>query len=334
MFEDLDKFDLSRNFTIIVFSAILIGYVALSFNELFVYECDNIGDCFDFDRRMARLSIWDVNWIETDLRHSIHFLLLVTSYQLFHNYKVLVLASSVLLLVVTYLLTLNMAGKRFAGILAVAVVLQSSIFYNYDTSVTYPSFWALLFVTCIYLSTTKTWYLSPIPYLAAIPAKAIVALFIPSILIFEWFVNRKAFKLFSVISVVGIILIFSFVQLSEPSVGGFLLLNEFHPQKFAGGFVSWMWQGFADDQSTLLILVVAGFLILLNRKRIRNSSPMLMLVLAMILTSPILTGFTTYSIWPYRMLPLVVFIGVMVGMVASNFNRIDLKMFGIKSHQS
>ena len=304
--------------------AILAGYWAFTVGELFVDECTNLGDCFDFDRRMIRLYVWDIDWVQTDLRHSVHFLLLETSYQLFHNYKLLVLASSTLLLVVSYLFTVNMAEKRLAGIVAVIVILQSSIFYGYDTSVTYPSFWALLFVTALYLTTTKAWYLAPLPYIISIPAKAITALYMPGVLVFEFFYNRKAFYMFSVMGIVGLILLFSFVQFLG---NDFLVIHDIHLQKFLGGFVSWMWQGFADDQITLLLLVIGGFLLLFNRKKIKNSKPVLLLVLGMILTSPILTGMTTYSIWPYRMLPLVVLIGLMVGMVVSNYNKIDLKMF-------
>lgn len=330
MLQKIIDFEITKEASIIVMIVILIGYVGVSFNELFVDECTVLGDCFDFDRRMSRLAVWDINWIEKDLRHFIHFGLLEISYQLFQNYKVLVLASSVLLLVVTYLFTVNMAGKRIAGILAVGIVLQSSIFYDYDTSVTYPSFWALLFVTSLYLTTTKSWYLSSISYIFTIPAKAITALYMPGVLAFLWFKNRSAFKMFSVLSVVGLILIFSFVQLSERTVGGFYLINDLHLQKFLGGFVSWMWQGFADDQVTLLLLVVGMFFIFQNRKRINNSNAIISLIFGMILTSPILTGMTTYSIWPYRMLPIVVLTALMIGMVFANLDKIDLKMFQLK----
>lgn len=326
-----EGFDLSKDWTFVFMVAIIGIYIGVSFNELWFDECEGVGNCFDFDRRMSRLHVWDIDWVENDFRHSLHFLLLESSYQLFQNYKVLVLASSVLLLVVTYLLTVNLAGKRLAGIMAVIVVLQSSVFYNYDTSVTYPSFWALLFITSIYLSTTKGWYLSVVPYIFSVPAKAITILFLPAILVFEFFYNRKVFYIFSVLTVVGTVLIFSIKTFSVPALGGLVVIQDLHLRKFAGGFVSWMWQGFADDQSTLLILVVAGFLLLFNRKKIKNSKPVLFLVLGMILTSPILTGMSTYSIWPYRMLPLVVLIGVMAGMVVSNYEKLNLKkMFQLK----
>jgi len=326
-----EGFDLSKDWTF-VFMIVIIGmYIGISFNELWLDECEGVGSCFDYDRRMSRLYVWDVDWIENDFRHSLHFLLLETSYQLFQNYKVLVLASSVMLLVVTYLLTVNLAEKRLAGIVSVGVVLQSSIFYTYDTSVTYPSFWALLFIFALYLSTTKRWYVSVVPYIFSVPAKAITILFLPAILIFEFFYNRKAFYIFSVLAGIGVVLIFSIKQFSVPALGGLVVIQEIHLRKFAGGFVSWMWQGFADDQSTLLILVVTGFLLLMNWKKIKNSKPVLLLVLGMILTSPILTGMSTYSIWPYRMLPLVVIIGVMAGMLVANYDKLNLKkMFQIK----
>lgn len=326
-------FDISPTYSAIILAGVIIIYSSVMFFiELFVPECTGLEDCFDFDRRMARLYVWDVGWIDNDFRHMLHMGLLTLSYQLFGNYKVLVLASSALLLVVSYLLTTVLSGKRIGGFISIAVILQSSIFFNYDTSVTYPSFWALLFVTAVYLATTTKQYLSPIPYVLSIPAKALTALFLPGLLAFLWLEGKKKlFVSYLVISGLGLSSIFLFEFLNSKDVGGLFLFSEVDYSKFFMGFVSWMWKGFGSDQITLMILVVFGALLFFNRKKIPHSGSVLALSGSMVLISPILTGLTTYDIWPYRMLPLVVFTGVIVGMVISNIDKINLKMFLAKA---
>lgn len=331
----ISEIDLSDDISKIALISILILYVGLSLNELFVDECTGLGECAihdqvwsdDFDRRMAKLHVWNIDWIFQDFRHSIHLGLLVLSFELFHNYKILVMASSVLLLIVTYAFTLKIAEKNIAGIVAVLVLLQSSIFHNYDTSVTYPPFWALLFVASLYLSTVKKWWIFPVPFFIAIPAKAITGLFIPAVLAFEWFYNRKAFKVFLILCTSLIIIFLVFNQFANRSLGGFYVIDDFRLQNFLGGFVSWMWQGFGSDQITLLLFIIFGFLLFFNRKQIKNSSAILALILGMVLTSPILNGLTTYSVWPYRELPFVVVISLTVGLVIANIDKINLKMF-------
>lgn len=329
MLEKLSEFDISKLHTSLILGIILVGYVGVTtYFEMWTPECQGLEECFDYDRRMARLAVWDFDWIKTDLRHTLHMGLLVISYQLFGSYTVLVLASSVLLLVVTYLFTTILSGKRFGGLVAVIVVLQSSIFYNYDTSVTYPSFWALLFLTSLYLLHTKKWALSPLPFIASIPAKSLTALFIPGVLAWCWFEKRKKmFYVYIVLTIIGFGLIFSSDQFSQRDRGGFSLITHFDPEMVLEGFVSWMWKGFGSDQSTLLLLVVFIFLLFLNRKKIEHSNAVLSMTVTMIFISPVLIGMTTYDVWPYRMLPLVVMIGVMVGMVIANLDKINLKMF-------
>lgn len=331
----LGEIDLSDGISKIILICILILYVGFSVTELWTDECTGLGECAihdqvwsdDFDRRMAKLHVWNIDWIFNDFRHSVHLGLLVLSFELFHNYKILVMASSVLLLVVTYAFTLKIAEKNIAGIVAVLVLLQSSIFHNYDTSVTYPPFWALLFVTSLYLSTVKKWWIFPVPFFLAIPAKAITGLYIPAVLAFEWFYNRKAFKVFLVLCVSLVLIFIGFDQFTNRKLGGFYVIDEFRLQNFLGGFVSWMWQGFGYDQVTLLLFIIFGFLLFFNRKQIKNSSAILALTLGMVLTSPILNGLTSYSVWAYRELPLVVVISLIVGLVIANINKINLKMF-------
>jgi hypothetical protein len=331
--EKIANFDLSNRQATYLLLAILSAYVLISVNEVFEDECTGLFSCHDYDRRMARLYVWDVNWFVDDFRHIVHFGLLVLSDNIFGNAKVLVLGSSVILLVVTYLFTYKITGKYFGSIIAVLIVMQSSVFYVYDVSVTYPTFWATLFITSLYLITTKSYYLSAIPFIISVPAKGITALFWPSIIIFIMLahipkhVKVRSLIIYAVIGIVSLGLVLSITVLSDKYSGGFLVFNKFDPMKFASGFISWTWKGFADDQSTLLILFITTGFLWFNRKKIPNANAMLGLIFSMIFISPILTGMTTYDVWPYRMLPVVVIVAVNTGLIISHLSKIDFSMF-------
>ncbi len=320
--------------TYFILSVMFFLYIALSFGELFVPECTGLTDCYDFNRRMARIAVWDIDWITDDFRHVIHLGLLVFSEQVFGNAKFLVLVSSVLLLGLTYLLTINLTGKRIAGVVACLIVISSNIFRTYDTSVTYPSFWATLYIFSLYLITTKFWASSFIPYVISIPAKAITPFFYPSTLAFILFSDCQTKKtklitlaIFLSVLLFGVILLLIVNTVSSATSGGFLLVNDFRLNDFVGGFFSWMWKGFADDQITLMMLFVFGFMVFMNRKVIRNSKPVLALLVGMIMISPILIGMTTYDVWTYRQVPLVIVVGILGGMIVAFADKINWNAF-------
>lgn len=320
--EQIMNFDLSKRQNTLILLLILGVYSGITSFELFVDECTGYRNCYDFDRRMSRLYVWDTSWIEHDFRHFIHLSLLTLSDQLFHNYKVLVLVSSVLLLYVTYLLATSITKKRIGGLLAIGITLQSSIFYNYDTSVTYPSFWALLFLSSIYFTRTKYWFISPILFIISVPAKALTALFLPALLLFVLFSDTKEKKkiliTYLIIIAVGLAVILGVPQLSS-KVGGFLLFNNLDIDKFTEGFFSWIWKGFGSDQLTIVFLAF-GTSILLSKK-IKNGKAVVLLCFGMILMSPVIIGMTTYDVWPYRMLPIVSGISIMIALVFTNMDK-------------
>lgn len=329
----MQSIDVTEKSTVLILVAILFFYIAFSFNELFVDECTGLGDCFDYDRRMGRIAVWDINWFKEDFRHFVHLALLVFSIELFGNAKVLVLISSAILLLLTYLVTFNLTGKRIAGITALLVVLSSSIFRIYDTSVTYPSFWATLFVFSMYVWTTRFWASSTVSYLTTIPAKAVTVFFFPAfigfVLLSDCQTKKTKVKLLAIFLVlIGSGLIFVFVidnKLPFP----FFTLEYFTPMNFISGFVSWMWKGFAGDQITLLLLFASGFIVFSNRKVIRNSKPVLAMLAGLVLTSPFLISLTTYDVWPYRELPLVIVIGILTGMLVGFVDKINWKAFSL-----
>ena len=320
--QKLSKFDLTKKQNFLILILILGVYTTIASIDLLEPECSGYRECHDYDRRMSKLYIWDTSWLEDDFRHFVHLGLLTLSGEIFDNYRVLVLASSVLLLYVTYLLAVSITGKRIGGIVAIGITLQSSIFFIYDTSVTYPSFWALLFLSSLYFTRTKYWVLSPILFAISIPAKALTVLFLPALLLFVLLSDtknkKKIFVTYLILSIVGLVLLFSVDQLNS-RVGGFLLFNNLDFDKFIEGFVSWIWKGFAQDQLTIVFLAFGTSILL--RNRIKNGVAVVVFCFGMILMSPVLIGMTTYDVWPYRMLPIVSGISIMIALVFCNIDK-------------
>lgn len=328
-FVKISQFELSKERALLIVIAILGSYFIMTFAELFTPECTGYLTCHDFDRRMARLYQWSVQDIVNDFRHSIHLGLLVLSQQVFGNYMVLSWISSGILLLLTYLFTIRITNRRFAGILAMLILFQSSIFRDYATSVTYPSFWAVLFIFALYMSINKKWFVAPISSILAVPAKSLSGLFMPATIVFVWFsdldkkLRKKMVIIYVCILVIG--LVAGYFVYSNQVIKGTLVPLEFRPNKIIDGLGSWA-NSFRGDRASLMLLITAIPLLWLIRN-VPYSKSLLFLLVGMLLVSVFIRGFTTYDNWPYRFLPHVVIIGVMYGFIFTNLSKIYYEMF-------
>jgi len=332
----LSQFEISKKRAILFIIVILGSYFILNFNSLFEDECSGYLACHDFDRRMARLYVWSLDDIKNDFRHSLHLGLLVLSGEVFGNYKVLSLVSSGILLLLTYLFTVRITNKRIAGILAMVVLFQSSIFRDYATSVTYPSFWACLFIFALYMSINKRWFVAPFSSILAVPAKSLSGLFMPATMLFVWFSDLdKKLRKRIVLIYLGIIVIGLgvgyFVYVNE-IVKGTLVPLEFRPYGLVEGVGSWA-NSFREDKISFALLVTAIPMLWMIRQ-VPYSKSLLFLLVGMLLVSVFIRGFTTYDNWPYRFLPHIVIISMMYGFIFANLNKIYYESFRFPSLMS
>jgi len=178
---------------------------------------------------------------------TIHFGLFLTtsSMQLFDNYKVIPFIASIALLVLTYLFTFEISKKRFAGVIAMVIVLQSGIFLFYDTTVAYPNYWIVFYLLSLYL-VYKKWPLSPISYVLSATSKGLTAVFFPMTLFFIYKANITKQKKIRLAISYGIIVL----------LGGtiiFFMGQSFGPADvpFSGFNSHDFWMGFAAFSSSL-----------------------------------------------------------------------------------
>lgn len=239
------------------------------------------------------------------------YILLNISLNIFGNIRVVPFLASIGLLVLTYYTTKEISGKRFAGIVAMVVVLQSNVFLTYDTSATYDNFWILLYLFSLY-TIFKKWPLSPISYVLSIFSKSITAMFLPMTLFFIYKTNMPRQKKIRIAIAYGIIIALGIAALTVFNIGK---SGEFDANDFWRGFTSWAFQLRFDGLILIFILPLIVGLFIISRRDIAHADSIMILIIGMLLSAPFLQGFTDFTNQPYRFVPLVVFFAIGVGTI-------------------
>jgi len=306
------NFEISKKTAALVI-VILIGvYSSLSVGELL--DDKYHPDFYHlFKERLETYSPTDFQ--STPLTKHVQYFLETTSMQVFGYYEVIPFIASIALLVLTYLVTVELSKKRFAGIIAMVIVLQSHVFLIYDTSVSYPNFWILFYLLSLYLI-FKKWQLSSVSYVLSVLSKALTAPFLPMTLFFVYRakISRKKKKQillsYVLIGAIGVI----FLSITDETLTNTI---EFSNHDFWSGFSS-IYLALRFDGLVLLFLLPVTFgLFIASSKGIRYADTMMFFIMAAILSAPFVQAYSHSINVPYRFLPLIVFFAIGVGLLLS-----------------
>ncbi len=317
LFTKIFRFEISKKITIISIIIILGIYIGITAGEL-----QNEEVWLDYENVKNRLEVWSIDQATNLSEPHVRYFLLSTSMSLFGNYAVIPFLASIALLLTVYAITKEITKKRFAGVIAMLVVIQSNVFLTYDTSVTYDNFWILFYLLSLY-TILRAWPASPIFYLLSIPSKALTAVFLPMSLFFIYNseIQRKKklilLGVYGIIGIVGIIAISSF----NASLPGTEIVKS--NLGFWQGFTSMAFQLRFDVLVTLFLIPLIVGLFIASRKGYRHADSVLVMIGIFLLTAPFLTGFTNMTNQPYRFMPLVVFFAMGVGVLLSKTNSED-----------
>ena len=162
--EKIRTVEIPKRVTIVSLAVILVVYVGLSAPELFLDESKQWADYVSV--LLPGLEIWpsgesDDIYVQEQNDRYVRMFLLDVSFDVFQNIKLLPFIASILVVVFTYLITVQFCKKRFAGMIAVIVLLQSYTFLKFDTIAVYENFWVLFFLISLYVI-EKKWFLSPV----------------------------------------------------------------------------------------------------------------------------------------------------------------------------
>jgi len=249
----------------------------------------------------------------------VKFFFLSSSLELFDNIRIIPFLASIALLFLTYFVTIKITNKRFAGIVAFVVLLQSNLFLSYDTSATYENFWILFYLLSLYLM-YRFWPLSSIAYILSTLAKPLTLAFLPMSIFFilrsEIEKKKKMLILSSYVAVVlvSVTLVVSLgINVSGRTEG-------FSYQEFLMGFTSFAYQLRFDGLILLFLIPLIFGLFVASIKKVKNAESVMTLVLGTLLITPLLTGFTVETNQPYRFIPLIVFFAIGVGTLLTKRN--------------
>ena len=316
--EKIRTFEISKRVSVISLAIILVVYVGLSTPELFIDESTQWSDYRILEEG---LEIWpfgqsdDVIIQEQNDRY-VRMFLLDASLDVFQNIKLLPFIASILVVVFTYLITVQFCQKRFAGIISVIVLLQSYTFLKYDTVAVYENFWVLFFLISLYVI-EKKWFLSPVFYILTFFTKAFAAPFFLMTLFttYRSQISTRTKIAILISYIVAVVLVISLVLASDSVYQDIVEVNE---TKFILGFQSISSQLRFDIFFIMTLLPLTVGLMFLSKNKLKHADSILILIFGTIITSPLLVMFTFhYEILPYRFVPLLVFFSIGIGMFFS-----------------
>ncbi|WP_016940155.1 hypothetical protein [Candidatus Nitrosopumilus sediminis] len=310
LFEKIFSFEISKKTSLIVLVILLTIYIISSAGELATQE-----NLEDYVGVKNRLETWSVDKI-TSFEPHVRYALLSASMNLFGSYKIIPFLASIALLITTYLITTKITNKRFAGIISTIILLQSSVFLTYDTTVSYTNFWILFYLASLY-AVYRFWPLSPVAYMLSILSKALTVAFLPMSIYFilRSQIPRKQKIIVSSITA-GMILAGGLAATGSlsPTQG---TEEAFDAKEFQMGLTSFAYQLRSDGAVMLFMIPLMVGLFIVSRKGVKHGESMMVFISGMLLVAPILTGFTTQTNQPYRFVPLVVFFAMGVGVLLS-----------------
>jgi len=243
--------------------------------------------------------------------------LLYSSLTVFQNVKLVSFLASISLILLTYFFTVKISQKRFAGLVAMVILLQSHTFLRYDTTATFSNFWTLFYVLSLYLI-YKKWQLSPLSYIASIFSKPLTATFLPMTLfvVFRSKASRKNKIILTISYLVIIGILAAGVLLISDSPYRNSLIN-FDIAEFWSGFTAWAFQLRIDGLVLVFLLPLIVGLFLKARQGNQELDSILVLIAGILFAAPLLAGFTEFNLQPYRWIPLIVFFAIGVGALFS-----------------
>ncbi len=315
--EKIRTFEIPKRVAIISLAVILCVYIGLSAPELSLDEGKNWNDYSAV--LLPALEIWpfgqtDNVYVQEQNDRYVRMFLLDVSLDIFQNIKLLPFVASILVVVFTYLVTVQFCQKRFAG---------SYTFLKFDTVAVYENFWVLFFLISLYMI-EKKWFLSPVFYILAFYTKAYVA---PFFLMTLFTTYRSQISRRTKIAILISYFVIVSAAISLIFVGDTVYPDviDVNSSKFILGFQVIIAQLRFDLFFIMALLPVTVGLIFLSKNKLKHADSILILIFGTIIASPILVTFTYhYEILPYRFIPLLVFFSIGVGMFFSKNSKIHV----------
>jgi len=292
-----------NNVCLVLLFALMTSYAVFTFHEINIH--DEYPDYYD--NVVPYIMSCELDEIPSrngeTTRSPIKWYMVCLSYHVFGNENVIPALFSILLIPATFQLGSQLGSSRITGLVSAMVLVSSPMFNRWDTSATYDQIWTFFLVLSMILITHPK--VSPAVYVLSVLAKGLSLLYAPMIF-YQYVKNVKDKRLVSILLAMFII---SGIIISVTGFGGSI---EFDGEEFVKGF--YIWYFYFGDPLVMGFPVVVLLLISL-RKNIKNYDVVVFWIIGIILTTPLILGFTNQLIHPYRFVPFTIFYGIGIGMI-------------------
>ena len=314
------NFEISKKVAIIIGLVILSVYIGFSIPELFLDESEQWSD---YSILVNALEIWPSTdstsvYVKEQNTRYVRMILLDFSQEFFQNIKILPFTASILTVVFTALIAIQISKKRLAGIIAMIVLLQSVTFTDYDTIAVYENFWVLFYLISIYLINKRWWHTSPIAFLLSIFTKAFTATYFWMNLFFIYRseIPKKSKLILFGSYAVAVSIMYLIFDNGRSIIYDDIIRYDFNA--FLDGFTGWGNSMQLDPLIVLCILPLTVGLFIKSLKGLKQADSILLILAGSILAGPLISLITDfYFILPYRFIPFVIFTAIGIGIIFS-----------------
>ena len=314
------NFEISKKVAIIIGLVILSVYIGFSIPELFLDESEQWSD---YSILVNALEIWPSTdsmnvYVKEQNTRYVRMILLDFSQEFFQNIKILPFTASILTVVFTALIAIQISKKRLAGIIAMIVLLQSVTFTDFDTIAVYENFWVLFYLISIYLINKRWWHTSPITFLLSIFTKALTATYFWMNLFFIYRseIPKKSKLILFGSYAVAVSIMYLIFDFCRSIIYDYIIRYDFNA--FLDGFTGWGNSMQLDPLIVLCILPLTVGLFIKSLKGLKQADSILLILAGSILAGPLISLITDfYFILPYRFIPFVIFTAIGIGIIFS-----------------
>jgi len=317
------NFEISKKIAIISGIIILTIYIGFSIPELSINEIDQWPDFLVLE---SALNIWPSTdhpsiYVKEQNTRYVRMALLDFSQDFFQNIKFLPFLASISVVILTALITIQIAKKRLAGLIAMLVLLQSKTFTDFDTVAVYENFWVLFHLLSLYSIQKKWWHSSPISFILSIFTKAFVVTYFWMNLFYIYRSEISKKTKFFLFGSYGVILGITYLIFENGRSIIYDDIVRFDFTAFLEGFTGWGNSMQLDPLVILCILPIIIGLFIKSLNGIKQSDSILIMLAGTILAGPLISLVTDfYFILPYRFIPFIVFVAIGIGIIFSKKN--------------
>jgi len=317
------NFEISKKIAIISGIVILTIYIGLTIPELSINEIDQWPD---FLVLKSALNIWPSTdhfsvYVKEQNTRYVRMALLDFSQDFFQNIKFLPFLASISVVILTALITIQITKKRFAGLIAMLVLLQSVTFTDFDTVAVYENFWVLFHLISLYSIQKRWWHSSPISFILSIFTKAFIATYFWMNLFYIYRSEISKKTKFFLFGSYGAVLGITYMIFESGRSIIYDDIVRFDFIAFLEGFTGWGNSMQLDPFAILCILPIAIGLFIKSLNGIKQSDSILFMLAGTILAGPLISLVTDfYFILPYRFIPFIIFMAIGVGIILSKKN--------------